>query len=124
MNVKTDFKPVLTKAALVLPKKQEEFQAVIFEEPKCNSEKIKRQNEENGEHFQKSEAKAGNDEEEEGNIFDIKRTRHEVLKFAMNNQRVEKNRKKMMIYHLNEVGLNKLERSGELFINWAKIKLG
>ncbi|KAI9590542.1 uncharacterized protein C1orf131 [Glossina fuscipes] len=91
MNVDTNIKPVLTKAALMLPKKHQEFEALVFEGPKRKSQQVVRN-------------QVSNDEEKRRNEFDIKRARHEVLKFAMNNQRAEKNRKKMMIYHLVDLG--------------------
>lgn len=104
MNVSSEFKPVLTKAALALQnKQQQEFKALVFEEPEGHittpeetpgSEKIKK----------KSHKNEAQQQKEEENEFDIKKARHEVLNFAMNNQRVQKNQKKMLIYQLVKLG--------------------
>ncbi|KAI8118857.1 hypothetical protein CVS40_9580 [Lucilia cuprina] len=99
MNTSSEFKPVLTKAALALQNKQKEFKAIVFEEPKASttitpqddSKRIKKNN---------SDKTPAEDENE----FDIKKARHEVLNFAMNNQRVQKNKKKMLIYQMVQLG--------------------
>lgn len=99
MNLSSDFKPVLTKAALALQNKQKDFQAMVFDEPKgaiaspVLPEKFKTKKSSN-----KSEP------EPEDNEFDIKKARHEVLNFAMNNQRVQKNQKKMKIFQMVKLG--------------------
>ncbi|XP_065363137.1 uncharacterized protein C1orf131 [Calliphora vicina] len=100
MNVSSEYKPVLTKAALALQNKQKEFKALVFEEPKGP---ITPPEETTANKFIKKKS-FGKTEPEEDNEFDIKKARHEVLNFAMNNQRVQKNQKKMLIYQMVKLG--------------------
>lgn len=103
MNTSTDFKPVLTKAALALQNKQKvEFKALVFEEPKGNIPT----NAEGDDALIHNKKKKRSSEPEESpeNEFDIKKARHEVINFAMNNQRTQKNQKKMQIFQLMQLG--------------------
>lgn len=104
MDCNKEFKPVLTKAALALKNKQKEFKALVFEEPKTaafNVEDILQPK------FKKSLKKTP----EEENEFDIKKARHEVLNFAMNNQRIQKNQKKMQIFQMVKLGAKPPKKS-------------
>ncbi|KAM7347567.1 uncharacterized protein ACRADG_007128 [Cochliomyia hominivorax] len=101
MNLDSEFKPVLTKAALALQTKQKEFKALVFEEPKPQISST--ENKPLKTTLKKFKNNNKNDTEEE-NEFDIKKARHEVLNFAMNNQRVQKNQKKMLIHQMIKLG--------------------
>ncbi|XP_037807141.1 uncharacterized protein C1orf131 [Lucilia sericata] len=100
MNASSEFKPVLTKAALALQNKQKEFKAIVFEEPKAATTITPVAND--SKPFKKNYSAKTPAEDE--NEFDIKKARHEVLNFAMNNQRVQKNKKKMLIYQMVQLG--------------------
>ncbi|XP_013099967.2 uncharacterized protein LOC106082162 [Stomoxys calcitrans] len=100
MNGTTAFEPVPTKAALALKNKQRtEFKALIFEEPKIN-----RDFELNQPLVTKKNKISNSRPDEDGNAFDIKKARHEVINFAMNNQRIQKNQKKMQIFQMVQLG--------------------
>ncbi|XP_061396906.1 uncharacterized protein C1orf131 [Musca vetustissima] len=100
----TSFEPVLTKAALALRNKQQkpEFKALVFEEPKPTT------TEDGGApptDTKKKKKRPSDDEvKPDENEFDIKKARHEILNFAMNNQRVQKNQKKMKIFQMVQLG--------------------
>ncbi|TMW51609.1 hypothetical protein DOY81_003336 [Sarcophaga bullata] len=100
MNCSADFKPVLTKAALALQNKQNEFKAVVFEEPKAFASTT----EENSTPKTKKSLNVTQPPKDDETVFDIKKARHEVLNFAMNNQRIHKNQKKMQIFQLVKLG--------------------
>lgn len=104
MNVSTDFKPVLTRAALSLKKSADEaeFKALVFQEPQATittnkPEKLSTDS---------STGKTTNVKrpKEEDNEFDIKKARQEVLNFAISNQRTIKNKRKMEIFQLVKLG--------------------
>ncbi|XP_017494376.1 PREDICTED: uncharacterized protein C1orf131-like [Rhagoletis zephyria] len=105
MNLATDFKQIPTRATLALQRKNQtsDFQALIFEDPtkplpptKDNTLEIPQNPD--GVVTKRSKSK---DEPEE---FDMKKARNEVLRFAMNNQRVIKNKKKMETFQLIKMG--------------------
>ncbi|XP_075157038.1 uncharacterized protein LOC142230273 [Haematobia irritans] len=101
MNLTTTFKPVLTKAALALQNKssQTNFKAIVFEEPKAgNNDGVVTMSK------NKTKKHVSVDTKEDTNEFDIKQARHEVLNFAMNNQRIQKNQKKMQIFQMVQLG--------------------
>lgn len=100
MNSSANLKPVLTKAALALQNKQNEFKALVFEEPKAAASAT----EENSTPNTKKTLNKTRAPKEDENEFDIKKARHEVLNFAMNNQRIQKNQKKMQIFQLVKLG--------------------
>ncbi|XP_073834904.1 uncharacterized protein [Musca autumnalis] len=92
------FEPVLTKAALALKNKQNNaFKAMVFEEPKPTK------SEEDPKKKRSNDASSTETKPDE-NEFDIKKARHEILNFAMNNQRVQKNQKKMKIFQMVQLG--------------------
>ncbi|XP_018796772.1 PREDICTED: uncharacterized protein C1orf131 [Bactrocera latifrons] len=101
MDIVSDFKPIPTRAALALQRKKQpnDFQAMVFEDPDKSSKDVKGHNRklEKGD----SQKNISKDESEE---FDIKRARSEVLRFAMNNQRIPKNKKKMEMFHIMKMG--------------------
>lgn len=101
MNVSTDFKPVLTRAALALKKPSDdaEFKALVFQEPQATTNKPEKSTD-------SSTGKATNVKrpKEEDNEFDIKKARQEVLNFAISNQRTIKNKRKMEIFQLVKLG--------------------
>lgn len=99
MNVSSEFKPVLTKAALALQNKQNEFKAMVFEEPKASISLP-----DQPENMKSKKLSTKEPPPEENNEFDIKKARHEILNFAMNNQRVQKNQKKMQIFQMVKLG--------------------
>ncbi|XP_017121371.1 uncharacterized protein C1orf131 homolog [Drosophila elegans] len=110
MNVSEDFKPVPTRAALALQKKQEnsDFQALVFHEPRAPVKNAaKKQDEGSSEKKPHKIKEAGNELNPE---FDIKRARHEVLNFAMKNQRVIKNKSKMEMFQLVKLGAKPLKK--------------
>ncbi|XP_068139637.1 uncharacterized protein C1orf131 [Drosophila tropicalis] len=105
MNISTEFKPVLTKAALALQKKQNSsaFQALVFQEPQTHGKSATDNDNTAAQGAPKSkDAKTDAISNPE---FDIKKARHEVLNFAMNNQRVIKNKRKMEIFQLVKLGM-------------------
>ncbi|XP_017076930.1 uncharacterized protein C1orf131 [Drosophila eugracilis] len=111
MNVSEDFKPVPTRAALAMQKKQanSEFQAMVFHEPQGTSKSGAKRQEEG---FQKTKRtkEAGNELNPE---FDIKKARHEILNFAMKNQRVIKNKTKMEMFQLVKLGAKPLRKQAK-----------
>lgn len=96
MNQHSGIKPVITKAALALQNIQNEFKAIYFEEAKKQEIDVA--------HVKKSKESTLKNIVENGNDFDIKKARHEILSFAMNNQRIEKNKKRMLINQLVNLG--------------------
>ncbi|KAM8720427.1 hypothetical protein ACLKA7_006472 [Drosophila subpalustris] len=109
MNVSTDFKPVLTRAALALQKNEDKskFTAIVFQEPQApqaptTSKQIKmKTNTAEGVGEAATNGKLGKESDVE---FDMKKARHEVLNFAMANQRTIKNKRKMEIFQLIKLG--------------------
>lgn len=102
--MESTFQPVLTKAALALQNKQKsEYKALVFEEPKPAAG-AKRIDEPLGSPKKKKRQPDNSSSKEDENEFDIKKARHEVLNFAMNNQRVQKNQKKMQIFQMIQLG--------------------
>ncbi|XP_004535223.1 uncharacterized protein C1orf131 [Ceratitis capitata] len=105
MNVAPDFKPVPTRAALALHRKSQqiEFQALVFEDPSksatSSNDNVLDKSKKHSERASQSRNSRGEPEE-----FDIKKARHEVLSFAMNNQRIIKNKKKMEAFQLIKMG--------------------
>jgi len=104
MNVSADFKPVLTRAALALKKNEDktDFTAIVFQEPqapKAPTKEIKTSTTVGFEGVPPK--KTGKDTDNE---FDMKKARHEVLNFAMSNQRTIKNKRKMEIFQLIKLG--------------------
>ncbi|KAH8304478.1 uncharacterized protein [Drosophila kikkawai] len=123
MNVSEDFKPVPTKAALALQKKQQassEFKALVFQEPqylpKSKSDSKPLDQEE-------SQPKAAHKIKEAGMElnpeFDIKKARHEILNFATRNQRVIKNKRKMEMFQLAKLGAKPLKKPAR---NYKELK--
>ncbi|XP_022209289.2 uncharacterized protein C1orf131 [Drosophila obscura] len=108
MNISEDFKPVPTRAALAAQKKQAscEFKALVFQEPQYQSKSTKsmpdkqQETSEAGQRRPRKDSAAADTNPE----FDIKKARHEVLNFAMSNQRVTKNKRKMEIFQLIKLG--------------------
>ncbi|XP_023174451.1 uncharacterized protein C1orf131 [Drosophila hydei] len=105
MNVSTDFKPVLTRAALALKKTSEDtgFKALVFQEPQATftTNKLEKPATGNG----KGKTTDGDkSKKEDDNEFDIKKARQEVLNFAISNQRTIKNKRKMEIFQLVKLG--------------------
>ncbi|KAH8386960.1 hypothetical protein KR093_003762 [Drosophila rubida] len=104
MNVSTDFKPVPTRAALALQKSADktQFTALVFQEPQgaTTTTKTNTTGEGVGGVQDTTNAKNSNNDNE----FDMKRARHEVLNFAMANQRTIKNKRKMEIFQLIKLG--------------------
>lgn len=102
----TIFEPVPTRAALAMQQKNKinSFHATVFEEPKRSVGDDER--ELNGTPLRKSnkvkESMQGN--KNEPLEFDIKKARHEVLNFAMSNQRTLKNKRKMQIFQAVKLG--------------------
>ncbi|KAH8411520.1 hypothetical protein KR215_005780 [Drosophila sulfurigaster] len=101
MNVSTDFKPVPTRAALALQKSanKTEFTALVFQEPQAAAT-TKTNTTGEGAEATTTNAK----DTKTDNEFDMKRARHEVLNFAMANQRTSKNKRKMEIFQLIKLG--------------------
>ncbi|KAH8304762.1 hypothetical protein KR044_012821 [Drosophila immigrans] len=101
MNVSTDFKPVPTRAALALQKGADktQFTALVFQEPLATTTITNTNNGKDEEGVGKSTKDKATDIE-----FDMKRARHEVLNFAMANQRTIKNKRKMEIFQLIKLG--------------------
>nr|XP_036227624.1 uncharacterized protein C1orf131 [Bactrocera oleae]XP_036227625.1 uncharacterized protein C1orf131 [Bactrocera oleae]XP_036227626.1 uncharacterized protein C1orf131 [Bactrocera oleae] len=101
MNGVTYFKPVPTRAALVLQQKKQpnKFQATVFEDPDKSNDDVQEYNKMSGSGVSKRCNTKDVAEE-----FDIKNARNEVLRFAMNNQRVAKNKKKMEMFQLMKMG--------------------
>ncbi|KAH8408860.1 hypothetical protein KR009_002440 [Drosophila setifemur] len=113
MDVSEDFKPVPTRAALALQKKQasSEFKALVFHEPQSHSKPAgdsKPKDSEDGSKMSAAKAKA--QAKDTNPEFDIKKARHEVLNFAMNNQRVIKNKRKMEMFQLAKLGAKPLKK--------------
>jgi len=112
MNVSEDFQPVPTRAALALQKKQgnSDFQALVFQEPQAATKSGSKRKDEGS----KSESQKPHKTKEAGNElnpeFDIKKARHEVLNFAMKNQRVIKNKTKMEMFQLVKLGAKPLRK--------------
>ncbi|XP_017045589.1 uncharacterized protein C1orf131 [Drosophila ficusphila] len=117
MNISEDFKPVPTRAALAVQKKQESvgFQALVFHEPKAPSKSAQKNQDEGSQKLHKSK-EAGMELNPE---FDIKRARHEVLNFAMKNQRVIKNKQKMEMFQLVKLGAKPLKKASK---NYKELK--
>ncbi|XP_011188901.1 uncharacterized protein C1orf131 [Zeugodacus cucurbitae] len=105
MNVVTDFKPVPTRAALALQRKNQsnDFQAMVFEDP-AKSLNSAGEEAQDSKKSGKGDSKRSNTKDE-GEEFDIRKARNEVLNFAMNNQRVTKNKKKMETFQLIKMGM-------------------
>lgn len=103
MNVSTDFKPVLTRAALALKKSEDksDFTAIVFQEPQALQAPTKEIKTSTAVGFGGVPKKSDKDTDIE---FDMKRARHEVLNFAMSNQRTIKNKRKMEIFQLIKLG--------------------
>ncbi|XP_054731299.1 uncharacterized protein C1orf131 [Anastrepha obliqua] len=101
MNLTTDFKPVLTRAALALQRKNQpsHFQALVFEDPTKTTHTNNSQEDQEKGHVSKV-----NNFTDKSNEFDIKKARQEVLRFAINNQRDIKNKKKMETFQLIKMG--------------------
>ncbi|XP_037933552.1 uncharacterized protein C1orf131-like [Teleopsis dalmanni] len=104
------FQPVQTRASLTYAKRNKcnEFKALHFIEPKISAstsarDGIDQQNAAENIHKFKTE-KQNENKIKDKNEFDIKTARHEVLKFAMNNQRVIKNQKKMLVFQAVKLG--------------------
>lgn len=122
MNVSEDFKPVATKAALSLQKKQanSEFKALVFQEPQTLP---KPKAESRPQNQDGSPTKAAHKVKEAGMElnpeFDIKRARHEVLNFATKNQRVIKNKRKMEMFQLAKLGAKPLKKPSR---NYKELK--
>ncbi|XP_033169266.1 uncharacterized protein C1orf131 [Drosophila mauritiana] len=117
MNVSADFKPVPTRAALALQQKQEnsEFQAHVFHEPQFSSKSGAKKQDDGAQKSHKTK---------EGGIelnpeFDIKKARHEVLNFAIKNQRVIKNKTKMEMFQLVKLGAKPLKKASK---NYKELK--
>ncbi|XP_016995138.2 uncharacterized protein C1orf131 [Drosophila takahashii] len=116
MNVSDDFQPVPTRAALAMQKKQQEnggFQALVFQEPRAPPKSASKRREEGAGSEEKKPHKikeAGNELNPE---FDIKKARHEVLNFAMKNQRVIKNKSKMEMFQLVKLGAKPLRKQAK-----------
>ncbi|XP_067640137.1 uncharacterized protein C1orf131 [Eurosta solidaginis] len=105
MNSVTGFKPVQTRAALALQQKNQniQFQALVFDDPKKHSTEPADDHALLWKRTDTNVSKSTHDTDAEE--FDIKKTRNEVLRFAMNNQRVSKNKKKMEIFQLVKLGM-------------------
>lgn len=96
MELSVKSQPILTKAALAMQDKAIEFERIsLVESPGLKSTLDKTPRTKNS----SSPMELSNNNE-----FDIKKARHEVLNFAMNNQRVQKNQKKMLTYQLVKLG--------------------
>ncbi|XP_001354885.1 uncharacterized protein C1orf131 [Drosophila pseudoobscura] len=107
MNISEDFKPVPTRAALAAQKKQAtcEFKALVFHEPQSQSKATSNPDKQQEKSERRPHKSAGTDKDSSTNPeFDIKKARHEVLNFAMSNQRVTKNKRKMEIFQLIKLG--------------------
>ncbi|XP_016961541.1 uncharacterized protein C1orf131 [Drosophila biarmipes] len=122
MNVSADFQPVATRAALALQKRQasSDFQALVFQEPQAAAKSGSRKEDGSKSPTQKkphSKSKeAGIELHPE---FDIKKARHEVLNFAMRNQRVIKNKAKMEMFQLVKLGAKPLRKQAK---NYKELK--
>ncbi|XP_034488664.1 uncharacterized protein C1orf131 [Drosophila innubila] len=124
MNVSTDFKPVLTRAALALKKNKEksDFTAIVFQEPQApqaptTSKPIKmKTNPAEGFGEAPANGKLGKEADIE---FDMKKARHEVLNFAMANQRTIKNKRKMEIFQLIKLGAKPPKKANK---NYKELK--
>ncbi|ALC49426.1 CG1738 [Drosophila busckii] len=105
MNISTDFKPVLTRAALALKKSDDssEFKALVFQEPQPGSA-TNSTGTDKPEDPSKPKSTQGKTEKPADNEFDIKKARQEVLNFARSNQRTIKNKRKMEIFQLVKLG--------------------
>ncbi|EDV99846.1 GH12178 [Drosophila grimshawi] len=99
MNV-SDFKPVLTRAALALKKTADcaEFTALVFQEAPAKTNTVEK---ETGKTTKDNKSLSSG---ETDNEFNMKRARNEVLNFAMANQRTIKNKRKMEIVQLIKLG--------------------
>ncbi|XP_030567046.1 uncharacterized protein C1orf131 [Drosophila novamexicana] len=106
MNASTDFKPVLTRAALALKKTQDdsEFKALVFQEPQAALPNNKQEKTTNDTVKDGKTTDGGKFKKGEDNEFDIKKARQEVLNFAIANQRTIKNKRKMEIFQLIKLG--------------------
>ncbi|SPP86789.1 uncharacterized protein C1orf131 [Drosophila guanche] len=126
MNISEDFKPVPTRAALAAQKKLAncEFKAMVFQEPQYHQSKStsmpdKQQNKSRDEAVQKRPHKSDKDSADTNPEFDIKKARHEVLNFAMSNQRVTKNKRKMEIFQLIKLGAKPPKKTAK---NYKELK--
>lgn len=112
MNVSTEFKPVLTRAALALKKTKDssDFTALVFQEPHAAAVTSKRPkstgDESTGDTLETREtsAKTKFGKNTTDNEFDIKKARHEIINFATANQRTVKNKRKAEIQQLVKLG--------------------
>lgn len=107
MNVSTEFKPVLTRAALTLKKTKDssDFTALVFQEPQAAAVTSKRPKS-TGDTLETREtsAKTKFGKNTTDNEFDIKKARHEIINFATANQRTVKNKRKAEIQQLVKLG--------------------
>lgn len=109
MNVSTDFKPVLTRAALALKKTKDssDFTALVFQEPQAALVTGKRPKSTEAGDANEAAGKPARikfDKDTTDNEFDIKKARHEVINFANANQRLVKNKRKVEIQQLVKLG--------------------
>ncbi|XP_030380809.1 uncharacterized protein C1orf131 [Scaptodrosophila lebanonensis] len=108
MNVSTDFKPIPTRAALALQKMGQDtntssaFTALVFQEPKSTTKRPQKETPDAPSRKPNTAKDTPGSTQPE---FDIKKARNEVLNFAMSNQRVIKNKRKMEIFKLVKLGM-------------------
>lgn len=105
MDLVKDFKQVPTRAALALQlgNQSNEFQAMVFEDPTKSLNSISEDVQEYKKNSIKGNSK-GSNSKDKAEEFDIRKARNEVLRFAMNNQRVTKSKKKMEMFQLIKMG--------------------